>query len=278
MADQKPRPFKALKKELAAVKTRWSDVKLFWKKPNPPWPVRIQRVLSQPPPYAFDVDDFKVVLFVDGPNMDTLPVHVEVTQKELPGVLTKRIAQEIETKWKAVLSSQLENMTTRSWLVKRLLVWIESQFSDFLRLMPELLESYMGVDTNGASLRRYTIVEVADEEEAASAVVERVYTEEELERKAMVVERRKKKRAAAMHKAACEADAARSRAMRNKEMGIDQGGASGPQEKKLTRKEKQGVRQRKTGARATKFAGEGSALEKGLSKKEKKKRADADKK
>jgi len=278
---EKPKPFKALKAELVAVKKRWSDVKLFWKKPPPPWPVRIQRVISQSAPYAFDVDDIKILLFIEGPAIETCPVRVEIGKKcPLPQVLKTRIAKEIKDKWCAVLKKQSETATTKCWFVERLLMWMESQFVDFLRLVPECVETYMGCDAKGATMRRYAIIEPKNEESSDSATeekpVERVLTEEEIARKKMVEERRQRKQREAAHKAACEREARRQKAMRMKEMGIDIGGPRIESKKekaaRLAAKKKQGVRMRKTGARATKYAGPGSALEKTLSKKERKKR------
>lgn len=276
----KPKPFKALKVELADVKKRWPDTKLFWKKPPPPWPVRIQKTFAQPAPFAFDVDDLTVRLFVESPAMETFPVRVDLGKKcALPSVLKEKIVETITEKWKAVLKRQIDTASTRSWFVERLMQWIEKSFVDFMRLLPECVDSYLGCDTKGATMRRYTVVEPknsASETSEEETVVEKVLSEEQIARRKMVEERRQKKQREAAHRAACEAEAKRQWHMRMKERGVD---TSGPRieskkekDARLAAKKKQGVRLRKTGARASKFSGAGSALEKGLTKKEKKRR------
>jgi len=252
-------------------------VKLFWKKPPPPWPVRVSHVVSQPAPYAFDVDEFKVILHVEGPDMSKLPVKVEIKQSDFPDIVCRRIEQEIVEKWKHVISKQLVGSATRCWFIERLLQWIDASFGDFLRLVPECVESYMGCDVKGATMRRFTIVAPKKPEDDEPIVeIEVELTEEQKAKQAAILERRAQRRREAAHKAACEADAKRQNAIRMKELGIDCGGprveSKKEAEARLAAKRKQGVRLRKTGARATKFAGEGSALAKNMTKKEKKKR------
>jgi len=278
MAD-KPKPFKALRKELQAVKARWKGgVKLFWKKPPPPWPVRLSHEVSQPAPYAFDVDDFKVTLIIEGPDMSKLPLRVEIKQTAFPAALCRRIEEEIVTKWKHVISKQLAESTARCWFMERLLEWIDASFGDFLRLVPELVESYMGCSNTGATMRRFTIIPPKVEEEEVVFVAKEL-TEEQIAKREMVLERREERERVAYAKKMNEAATRKQYAMRMKEKGIDLGGPKVESKKafneRMAGKKKQGVRLRKTGARATKFAGAGSALEKGLSKKEKKKREEA---
>ena len=278
--DDRPKPFRSLKAELAKVKERWPDVKLFWKKPPPPWPVRIKKTISQAAPYAFDVDDLTLKLIIESPKMKDLPVRVEFSPKcPLPEELQIKIQEEIENKWKTVLHKQVESTDSRHWFVERLILWMESSFTDFLRLIPECVETYMGCDTNGATMRRYTIVspkkdESSEPSEAEETEVE--LTEEQIARRKMVEERRLAKQREAEHKAACERERKRQQAMRMREMGVEVGRprieSKKEKQARLAAKKKQGVRMRKTGARATKYAGPGSALEKGLSKKEKKRR------
>jgi len=276
MSEGRPRPFKVIKGELVSVKESHKDnVKIWFKKPPPPWPVKLTCNAVQEHPYAWDVENLKVRLLIEGPKMEDLPIRVELPGCKLPEMVQSKVVGLVEEKWKNALKEQLSSSETRSWFLPQIVDWVVRNFDLFMRSVPECVEMYMGCNSSGATMRRYTVVEPKGSSESEHEEEEKELTEEQLARRRAQEERRLQRERERRHKAACEAEAKKQKAMKMRAMGIETSvrlESKKEREARLAARNKQGVRMRKTGARASKYAGPGSALEKTLSKKEKKKR------
>ena len=169
--------------------------------------------------------------------------------------------------------------------------WVQSNFDSLLRVMPECVDFYMGVDKNDVSQRRYTIVplvevvivavpdlkiskriekkENSDSEDNSDADEEGISEEEKASREAFIARRKEQEhqRHLANEKLMQEAERKRNEAMAARERGDDVSKVKQLSKKEIEekRKSKQGVRTSKTGSKATKYAGEGSAVEKAKS-------------
>ena len=93
--------FKALKGELAACKTRWDkEIKIFFKRPPPPWPVRCVRVIPKTVSEVtgpYDMHEIRIQLLVSSPDRSVrpLPIQAEVVQKDMPAALRRAIAKKV---------------------------------------------------------------------------------------------------------------------------------------------------------------------------------------
>ena len=206
--------------------------------------------------------------------MKDFPVRVELPNCKLPSVVQTKVVALVEEKWKNALKEQLSSSETRSWFLPQMVDWIVKNFDLFMRSVPECVEMYMGCSSSGATMRRYTVVEPKDSSESEVEEVEKELTEEQIARREAAEQRRLQRERERLHKAACEAEAKKQRAMRLRAMGIETSvrmESKKEREARLAARKKQGVRMRKTGARATKYAGPGSAVEAAMSKKERKK-------
>jgi hypothetical protein len=298
LATTKPPPlkkkgkFKALKSELLEVKEKWgSGIKLFWKTPGPPWPVRVTRIIGRTPEaQAYDVDEIRVRLWMDSPDFEQIPVRVEVdSHKTLPKRLANLIAIKILEHWKNELHTEIampEHLRS-GWLVQNTFDWCEEQFGSFLQLQPSMIESYLGFDDQGMTSRRFTIVEsqqLQKEKESAGETKTTVLLDDRTEEQKQKDEERRKRKALERQKAAdrerelkrVEAERKKKEAQRLRELGVDPSGfkplSKAEKAEIEARKRGQGRRTAKTGPRASKYAGPGSALEKKSGNKKNKKK------
>ena len=298
-ADEPPKKkkgvFKAIKVELAAAKQKYgSDLKLFWKKPGPPWPARATRTVPRPSSaQAYDVDELRVTLWFLSPSIRELPVKVEVLPgKALPKRIADKIAAAVESKWKKKLQSELDlpdHLSTGSWYVEYIFEWVEKKYPALLQLEPKMIESYLGFDEHGMTSRRYTLVDsTADSgvqiKQAVNINTTSELTEEEIAKREEIARKKalEKQRERDRVREAKRVEDIRKKeeAIRLRELGVETGGFRPLSKKEMAEKHKskQGVRTAKTGSRRTKYAGPGSAIEKAASKaknggKKKKKKA-----
>ena len=273
MSEDRPRPFKVIKGELVTLKEAHKSAKIWFKKPLPPWPVKVTCEAEQGHPYAWDTDNLKVRLLIEGPKMKDFPVRVELPNCKLPSLVQTKVVALVEEKWKNALKEQLSSSETRSWFLPQMVDWIVKNFDLFMRSVPDCVEMYMGCSSSGATMRRYTVVEPKDSSESEVEEVEKELTPEQIARREAAEQRRLQRERERLHKAACEAEAKKQKAMRLRAMGIETNvrmESKKEREARLAARKKQGVRMRKTGARATKYAGPGSAVEAAMSKKERK--------
>ena len=173
--------FKALKFEFQQIKSRWGNqIKLMWNRPPPPWPARVLRIIPQTKDAEmYDVDELRIRLIIKGPNMEDLPIEVEVAQKTLPKKLQVAISNNMLEKWKEELANELglpEHLRS-GWQVEKMLAYAESNFGSFLRLVPEFLEAYFGSNDDGVTIRRFAIIEPVNEDINAKEKEERLEKE-----------------------------------------------------------------------------------------------------
>jgi hypothetical protein len=246
-----------------------------------PFPVKVLLELGQPADCCgWDVEWLKVLLVVEGPELgadaEALPLRVEFPQTDLPEDLRALMADVTLDHWRAAVAGAADGPR---WRLQETLSWVSAHFDFLLRLMPECVDWYMGADANDVSMRRYTItpqVEVqitkvptlktkvavktgdSDDAEGEGAGEERLA--ERARQKAQEQQREEEE-------ARRGADRRRDEAMAARERGevvlkVPQLSKKELEEK---RKSKQGCRTSKTGPKASKFAGEGSAIEKAKS-------------
>lgn len=291
--------FKELKPELMELQEIWGSQIQAAKAPKgaegAPFPVKVLLELEQPPSCShWDVEWLKVMLIVEGPeldteNMDDLPLRVEFPQTDLPHDVRQLMADMTLDHWKAAVTG---STGTARWCLQSTLVWVQDNFDKLLRVVPKCVDWYMGEDRNGISQRRYTItpqVEVVitptaelkittkkssrkdDVDDVNSNAEEVGISAEEKARRednnAKIVEREKQRRIQEQREEEeYKREAARKReeAIAARERGESTGKVVQLSKKELEekRKSKQGVRTSKTGPKAKKFAGEGSAIEK----------------
>ena len=261
MADDKAKR-KALQKALQAEAARalelWGrDAKVSKAKkgsPNFPFPIYIQRVVNQPEDAsAFDIGELTVRLYVNGLDLATSPVSVKVTDK-LPSVMIAAIQQRILAEWVAALQSD----PTR-WHVEEVLRWVEESFRMLCGLVDKCLDPYMGVTADGATQRRFAVIEPRDVEERKLTQAEKAAKAEEEERKAEEAraywaKRREERAGKEMERA--EAEGERKRALAEKGL-LESGPAklSKKQQQAMLeeKRAKKGRRTAKTGPRRRKF-------------------------
>ena len=269
--------FKALKMEFQNVKTKWGQqIKIFYSKP--PFPARCTRTIPRTQEaQAYDVDELRVRLWFDSPDIEQLPVRVEVdSQKTLPKSLADLIASAIEKHWKKKLTAELElpEHLRTGWLVQTILEWCETKYGKFLQLDPSLLEGYLGFDDQGMTSRRYTIlvketeevVEVEEvEEKKVELTKEEIANNEERARRKALEKQKVDDRERELKRV--EAGRKRAEAERLREAGVVVVKALSKADKAAM---KVGKRQAKTGSRRTKYTGPGSAADKAKGKGKKK--------
>ena len=114
----------------------------------------------------YDVDELRIRLIINGPNMEELPVEVEVAQKTIPKKLQDAISNNILNKWKEELTNELSlpEQLRSGWQLEKMLTYAEKNFGSFLRLVPEFLEAYFGSNNDGVTIRRFAIIEPVKED------------------------------------------------------------------------------------------------------------------
>jgi len=191
-------------------------------------------------------------LVFHGPDVEAAPVSVEFPDYLGPAELIDKMEKHVEDEWKKLLKKKKAGEP--AWQVVPILEFVEAKFADLLMLCPEHMQSYIGCDYTGASMRRYVLVqprEEAEEEEEEEEVDE----EEEERRRAEWVERE----SARIEKLYAEQDADATKKRQQAEAGIFEDGEKVKQmtkaekaEANKSRKEKSGHRWRKTPAKTNK--------------------------
>lgn len=284
--------FKELKPELMDLQATWGSQIQAAKAPKgaegAPFPVKVLLEMEQPPACSnWDVEWLKVLLVIEGPELDCedpadLPLKVEYPQTDLPSDVRREMAMMTLDQWRATVTAATN---APRWRLQETLSWVQTNYDKLLRVIPQCVDWYMGEDQSGISQRRYTITpqvevviapapvikssqktdesnndsdsgELTPEQRAKREAYEAKIAESERLRK--IQEQREEeeyKREIARKKE--EAMAARERG----EVIVKPNQLS-KKELEEKRKSKQGVRTSKTGSKATKYAGEGSAIEK----------------
>lgn len=239
-----------LQAELKHVKATWGkEVELAKAEKGAegfPFPVSVTRYTPRPDSAAmWDVDELPVRLVIYDAVKGADSVCVEV-DPFLPGNLSEEIESRIEAEWKKGLSGAGD-----SWLIEETLSWIEAKFGEFLRLLPEVIDSYEGCDDQGATMRRYTLINT---DAACEYEEEEVISEEEQARRAQAYIEEESARLMAVAEAR-DKEAAEKRKLAEDGLGEFKPVQLSKKEKaemNLSRKEKSGHRWRKTGSKSAK--------------------------
>lgn len=245
-----------LQAELKAAKSRWGpEIELSKAEkgsPGYPFPVSLTRYVPKPEAAAcWDVEELPLRLCFHTAERGECPVSAEVAPL-FPTELITEIEKAVEKEWKRKLNKKADD---GRWFVEYILEWVEGKYGDLLRLVPSQVESYIGCDEMGASMRRYVVAEPADEAEEEEDAEDIIDEEEQQRRVAEYVEREAKR--LEDQYAAQEAEAAFKKKMALEGVEVD-----GPKSRQLSkkelaelnpsRKEKSGHRWRKTAAKAHK--------------------------
>lgn len=185
----------ALKKEVVSVyKAYGADfVKISNAKKGDkkfPWPIAVTRIIERPTEFSeWDVEEINVKLGIDLIKQDDksfmVPL-VEIVNTVLPQELIERIAAAVQQKWESLLKKREASprKNHQSWALERVFDWFDTQYGKFLRLIPDVVESYLGTNVQGQSQRRYLIQAITE----VQAQVEEISEEERLERQRKAIE------------------------------------------------------------------------------------------
>ena len=186
-----------LKKELVKAQTSYGKelLKLVAAKKGDasfPWPLGATRTIERPPQFdMWDVEELSLSLTISlvRPTEGSEDQHSYMVPKAelvnwsgvLPEKLATIIGVAVQQKWESLLRKRdaTPRKNFQSWAFERVFDWADTQYGKFLRLVPDVIESYLGTSLRGQSQRRY-LVQVVTEFEA---VVEDLTEEERLERK-----------------------------------------------------------------------------------------------
>ena len=157
---------KALQQEVLAAKSRWGGAIKLSKAPagtpTAPLPIGVERTIARPASAeAFDVDDLRVRLLIDGPSASAECVRVEVSGDALPAQLQAAAAARVAELWGGILTkySLAAPAAGGPFAIERVLAWCETKYTELLNLLPELVEGYDGVNEVGVTIRRYCLVD-----------------------------------------------------------------------------------------------------------------------
>jgi len=220
--------------------------------PGFPFPVSVTRYTPQPESAScWDCDELPVRLEIQSADPAEKKVAVEVPPI-FPGELSGEIEKAIEKEWKKLLGKAKPGGSV--WMLAKIFEWVEAKFGDLLRLVPTYVDSYVGCDAMGASMRRYTLVGPAAEGDEDDEEEEQ--DEEEQQRRVDEYIAREQARIEAEFDAKLSSDVER-RDMAAK--GVFEEGEKirilskkEQAEANLSRKEKSGTRWRKTGSKSNK--------------------------
>lgn len=282
----------ALQKELLTLKEQCAEARMFKAKegaPAYPFPIVVHLTVPRPPSAAaFDVDAIPLKLTFDaGAELVEHNVALAVEPRDdMPPEAAAAIGSSLEATWRQQLAKRREaaaaagggSTEPAGWLLKGLISLVVAKYAVLLQLLPSCVEEYMGCDDLGATLRRFMLVPPRAEREArggssgggsdsesGSGSGEEGEMDEEA--RAYWEEQERRKAEAARQQAikdANEAEARRQEVERLRAAGVAVDGPRQLSKKELeeqrNRKRGQGNRLAKTGSRANKFSGEGSAL------------------
>jgi len=244
-----------LQADLKACKERWGkEVELSKAEkgaPGYPFPVCCTRYTPQPEAAAaWDCEELPVRLVIKSADVAELAVSVEVPPI-FPGELSQEIEKRVEKEWKKTLGKKKKEST---WLVAKTLEWVEENFATLLGLVPAYVDSYVGCDAVGASMRRYALVGPAAEEDEEGEE-EEIDEEEQERRVAEYMAREEARIEAEIEEKVRSGEMKRAQA----EQGVFEEGQKAKQLSKKefaelhkTRKEKSGHRWRKTASKTHK--------------------------
>lgn len=262
----------ALQTELKAAKEKWADLKLGKGKKESetfPYPVWLLQAVQQPTAAsAYDVMELPVKLLIDG--VEAGQTRVEIPSAEIPPCLQQKISDEVLKTWKKNCGKK-----AAPWGIIKTLDWVETNFVKLISLDPACIGRYEGVDANGGTMFRFAIGPPAappgeeSEEEEESSEEEDEAAQAEIQRRIAELLAEPDEKPGSKRLTPEQIEARKKEAS---EMGEKAVVLSKEERAKLnlTRKEKAGHRQAKTGAANKKFDGEGST-----SKEDKKKKQDA---
>ena len=174
---------KALQSEAAAALERWgSEIKVGKAKKGAegyPFPIYVRRVVPQPESASeFDVGELTIKFIVNGLDVGETPPEVKVADK-LPKVMVKAMQKRILGEWLAAIHSE-----PGVWHIEAMCFWVEENFRLLCGVVDECLDPYMGVSADGATQRRFAVIEprqeerkLTPEEEAAKAAAEEAEAE-----------------------------------------------------------------------------------------------------
>lgn len=161
--------------------------------PRFPWPLNVTRIIERPAEYdMWDVDELHLRLGVDrvtapdGSGKFLVPVAELINHgNSLPPELVDIISAAVQQKWESLLRKRdaTPRKNAQSWALERVFDWADTQYGKFLRLVPSLIESYLGTSIRGDSQRRYLISAVTE----VQAVVEELTEEEREERRKQAI-------------------------------------------------------------------------------------------
>lgn len=260
-----------LQAELKSAKERWAkEIELSKAEkgaPDYPFPVAITRYTPQPESAAaWDIDELPIRLVVHSADASLRKVSVEVPPI-FPGELPEEIEKAVEAEWKKQLGKKKKEEGV-VWVVAKMLEWVEEKFGDLLRLVPGYVDSYVGCDAMGASMRRYVLTGPAAPEEEPE---EEEIDEEEQERRVQAFVEREQARLDAEIDEKVKLDEEKRKMA---EKGIFEDGEKTKQLSKKekeelakSRKEKSGHRWRKTASKTHKPTAEEGAAKKDAKKK-----------
>jgi len=253
---------KRLKQELMAIKERWGkEIKMATPEkgaPGFPYPASVQRKVPCPPSAAcWDIEQLVIKLSVLGADKDDLPMKVIAPNPALPKQLRQKIAGSVQSHWQELVMED-----DSCWQMMSTLEWVEANYMQLLGCIPELVERY---DT-GFSELRFTIREAQDE---SSSEEEEVDPEELARQERLREERLEKKYQKTLEKIA-QKEKEDAEARKAAEDGLDSSlewkeAMREAAELKKAKEDMKGRRQAKTGQKAHKYDGEGSAVEKAKS-------------
>lgn len=283
----------ALQKELLTLREQCTNARMFKAKegaPSFPFPIVVHLTVPKPPSAtAFDVDALTLKLtFSAGAEHaeDNVALELEPCD-DIPAEVRAAIGSSLEATWKQQLAKRREAAEAAAaagsdgaaeptgHLLKGLISLVVAKYAVLLQLVPSCVEEYMGSDDLGATLRRYMLVPPKPEAsdgpagEGEGSGEEGEEGEEGMDEEARLFweeQERRKAEAARLQaiKEANEAEARRQEVERLRAAGIDVDGPRQLSKKELeeqrARKRGQGNRLAKTGSKANKYAGEGSAL------------------
>jgi len=159
---------KALQLEAAKAMELWgSEIKVGKAKkkdPTFPFPIYVRRTVSQPDDACeFDIGEINVRLVVNGLDLEEDPPSVKVTDK-LPAVMVKAMEKRVLGEWLAALQSGEPG----SWHIVEMLQWCKDNFRLLCGVADQCLDPYMGTSFDGATQRRYAVIEPRQEERKMS--------------------------------------------------------------------------------------------------------------
>lgn len=217
--------------ELKGAKTRWGpEIELSKADkgtPGYPFPVSLTRYVPKPESAAcWDVEELPLRLCFHSADREETPVSAEVAPL-FPSELIDEIEKAVEKEWKRKLKKKADDSR---WFVEYILEWVETKYGDLLRLVPSQVESYIGCDDTGASMRRYVVVEPAEEGDDDDEDI--IDPEEQARRVAEYVAREEKR-------LQDEYEAQEAEAALKKKMALDGIEVDGPKTRQLSKKERE---------------------------------------